>query len=97
MPANIQCKPLKTKRMRYSAIHKQLIIDQKELEIAAEEFRWALKNARTMAGLPLTKYKSNGILTDADHLQRAILQGAKRLGIDFGTEWGNEIDLSEAE
>lgn len=82
--------------MKYSAIHKQFIISQNEIEIATENLRYAMKKARKLAKKTLGKRNDKGQpLSDLDHLERAILDAAKSIGIDFGAEWGSEIDLSE--
>lgn len=52
----------------------------------------AIRNIKRAAGLPLTPYKSDGSLTNADHAMHNILTGAEHLGIDLGARWGNEID-----
>lgn len=56
-------------------------------------FIYSLRSIRELAGLPLDKYKQEGGLDAADHAQRGIIDGANKLGIDMGAEWGNELDL----
>ena len=83
--------------MNYHFPTRQLTVEADKLEIAAGSFMYALRNVRKAAGLPLTPYKRDGALTEADHAQKGILDGAKYLGIDLGADWGNELDLSVVE
>jgi len=48
-----------------------------------------------MNNLPLTPYERNGCLEPVDHIQKAIVDGARTMGINLGGNWGNEIDLSK--
>jgi hypothetical protein len=81
--------------MIYDALKDRFSLDQSNLRQAAGNFRYALKNVRKAAGLPLDKYQRDGALTPADHAQKGIIEGAKALGIDLGADWGNEIDLRD--
>jgi len=81
--------------MQYSGIHKKFIISEKELEMAYENLKWAMKKAREIANVPLQKRKREGMLEDIDHLERAIIEAGKSIGINFGADWGADIDLSE--
>jgi hypothetical protein len=81
--------------MQYSGIHKKFIISEKELEKAYENLKRAMKKAREIANVPLQKRKSEGMLEDIDHLERAIIEDGKSIGINFGADWGADIDLSE--
>lgn len=79
--------------MTYDPIKKVIQIKPADAELAIHSIRYALRHIRSMAGLPMDKYKSDGALTHADHAQRGIIQACERLGIDLGAEWGNELDL----
>lgn len=83
--------------MKYSALHKSFIISPTELERVSVHLLYVMKRARIMAKQPLGKRKSKGGLTELDHLERAVLSVAKEIGIDFGHEWGEEIDLTDFE
>lgn len=80
--------------LTYHAPTKQFTVPAARLERAALDFIHAIRCVREVAGLPLTKYKHSGPLSDADHAMRGIISGAKELGVDLGGEWGNEIDVS---
>ena len=80
--------------MEYSAIHKRFIITQNELDLAVNNLKYAMKKARQIAKVGLGKRK--GVeLKEIDHLERAILEAGKNFGINFGTEWGGDIDLTD--
>ena len=80
--------------MNYHFPTKQFTVDSRKLESAAYSFIYALRHVREASGLPLTPYDREGGLTNADHAQKGILDGAKAMGIDLGGDWGNEIDVS---
>ena len=81
--------------MNYHHPTKQFTVEPHKLEHAAYSFIYALRHVREASGLPLTPYEREGGLTNADHAQKGILDGAKAMGIDLGAEWGNELDLSK--
>jgi len=71
------------------------IIDLESLEHMALSIRYAMKQIRQLAGLPLEPYPQVGHLSPADHAQKDLIDGADHLGIDLGAKWGNEIDLRD--
>ena len=79
--------------MTYDATRDRFTVDHSNLQLAAGSFRYALQNVRKAAGLPLDKYKNDGLLPPADHAQKGIIDGAKALGVDLGADWGHELDL----
>ena len=81
--------------MNYHYPTKQFTVEKDKFEWAARNFIYAMRHLREASGLPLTPYEREGKLTDADHAQKGILDGAKAMGIDLGAEWGNELDLSK--
>lgn len=83
--------------MIYDATRDRFTVDHEKLKHAAGSFRYALRHIRKTAGLPLDRYKSDGMLTSADHAQKGIIDGAKALGIDLGADWGCELDLRDAD
>lgn len=85
------------KNMKYHVPTDQFTVEQKDFKFAAMCMREALKGIRKLAGLTLDKYTRTGVLTEADHAQRAIIESAEVLGIDFGVRWGNELDLRDPE
>lgn len=83
--------------MKYHAPTQGFIIDQKTLEFVAMSIPYVIKQIRLSAGLPLDKYESeSGLLSDADHAMRGVLEIADRLGIEVGARWGNELDVRKA-
>lgn len=81
--------------MKYHAPTGQFTITQKSLEYAAHSFIGAIRHIREISGRPLTKYKVDGPLEAPEFAQQRIIDAAKNLGIDLGSEWGNELDVSE--
>jgi len=81
--------------MIYDAPKDRFAFTHADLQRAAADFRNALQNVRKAANLPLDRYPRSGALTPADHAQKAIIDGAKALGIDLGAAWGNELDLRD--
>jgi hypothetical protein len=83
--------------MKYHAPTVQFKVEASKLKHASACFLYAIKYIRESAGLPLTRYERTGALSDADHAQRALIDGAECLGVDLGARWGNEIDVSSIE
>jgi hypothetical protein len=83
--------------MNYNANTKQLEIKLETLEIVSHELRYVLRCIRELADLPMDRYKRGGPLSRADHAQKAVLDAARIMGIDFGARWGDELDLREAD
>lgn len=81
--------------MDYHAPTKKFVLNIRDIESATYSFIYALRNIRQSNGLPLTKYERDVVLTEADHAQKGIIDGAKYIGIDLGANWGNELDLTE--
>lgn len=81
--------------MQFHAPTGQFTIDINSCENAAHNFLFAMAHIRKMNNLPLGAYELDGALSSADHSQKAIIDGAKAMGIDLGACWGNEIDLSK--
>ena len=50
---------------------------------------------RQLANLPLEPYERNVQLDHVDHAGKELLDAAKRLGIDMGAEWQNQLDLRD--
>lgn len=71
------------------------VVDQEGLLRAGVGLLFAMKMIRQLGELPLDKYERQGLLTNADHAQKAIIDAATALGIDLGAQWGNELDLRE--
>lgn len=81
--------------MRYSGIHKQIIIETEDVNRSIEGILWAMKKYRESCNIPLTKRKTpNGDLGSFDMAERELIQGLKTIGIDLGVDWGKDLDLS---
>jgi len=81
--------------MMYSATHKAFIITQKDLDMAACLILCAMKSARKIANVTMGKRKLEGSLEPIDHCEKNMIEAARSIGIEFGTNWGNEIDLTD--
>ncbi len=79
----------------FHAPTRKLVVDLNSIESAALSLRYALQQIRICAGLPFGPYKREGVLTPADHAQKGIIDAAKKLGIDLGADWGNQLDLQD--
>lgn len=82
--------------MKYHLPTGQFTVDHENFRMAGYSLIYAIRHIRDLAGLPYTKYEREGLLSDADHAQKGILDAARALGVDLGAEWGNELDVSEA-
>lgn len=81
--------------MNYNPITKKLEITTEKADTAAQQLLWAMKHIRLSSGLPLDKYEHDGPLNGPDFAMKGILDAAKELGIDFGVQWGCQLDLRE--
>lgn len=81
--------------MKYHAPTGQFTITQKSIEYAAYSFIAAIRHIREISGRPLTKYKVDRPLEAPEFAQQRIIDAAKNLGIDLGSELCNELDVSE--
>ena len=81
--------------MKYSPLHKSLIIDQQSIQYLADSILYSMKKYRQITNTPLGKRDHDGPLTDMDHAERGIIEGLKGFGIDLGIEWGHQLDLSD--
>jgi hypothetical protein len=78
--------------MNFNPVKGVLQIDPDEAKRAAAYLLYAIKKIKVGAKLPLTPYKQENELSQADHAMHGILEGASALGLDLGARWGNEID-----
>ena len=83
--------------MEYNFVTKGFTITERHIKSASYKFINALRYIRKMNGLPLDRYHSDGVLTEADQAMKGVIDGAKHLGINLGAEWGNELDLRNAD
>lgn len=83
--------------MMFHAPTGRMVLPAEAITAGAGHLRWALKNVREAAGLPLDRYDRAGPLESADFAQIAIIEAAEVLGIDLGvrrTEF-YKLDLRE--
>lgn len=81
--------------MKYSAVHKGLVVKQSDLERLANSAIEAMRIYREVTNTPLGKRERKGPLSGIDHAERELLLGLNALGVDIGAQWGHELDLSE--
>ena len=83
--------------MKYSAVHKSIIVETEDVNRSIDGILWAMKKYRQACNVPLTKRQNpNGDLSDFDLAERELLQSLKKIGIDMGADWGRDLDLSGA-
>ena len=82
--------------MKYHAPTGQFTVSPKDIEYASRSMIAVIRHIRTLSGKPLVKYKVSGPLEEPEFAQQRVIDIAKSMGIDLGSEWGNEIDVSEA-
>jgi hypothetical protein len=83
--------------MKYSAVHKALIIPVNDLDHAIATLRYGIKAHRKAHKLPLTRFKYPLKAEVVDMVHSMILDTAKALGLDLGVERPGELDVSDAE
>lgn len=81
--------------MKYSPTHDAFIITKEEIKLVSMSFQYAMRQARKIAGVPMGRRLLEGGLKPIDHLEKGLIEAADTIGIDYGTRWGNEIDLSD--
>jgi len=81
--------------MKYHAPTGQFTISQKSIEYVSHSLLGAIKHIREISDRTLTKYKVEGPLGAPEFAQQRIVDAAKNIGIDLGSEWGNELDVSD--
>lgn len=81
--------------MEYSAIHNGFILTQDDLKRFSNHLKYTMKEIRKATGTPLTKRKRDAPMDRIDLIERGLLDAAKSIGVNMGSEWGHELDLSE--
>jgi len=81
--------------MKFHAPTGQFTVDHKNLERAAFNMKAVIRHIRELSGRPLTKYKVDGPLENPEFAQQRVIDIAKSIGIDLGSDWGNELDVSD--
>lgn len=71
--------------MMFHAPTGRMVLPADSLKATAMHLRWALKNIRELAGLPLDRYEREpGRLGHAEFAQIAVIEAAEAMGIDLG-------------
>jgi len=84
--------------LTFNPITKKFSIDPIALEMAYHDLIYAIRSIRKISNLPMDKYKRvEGLLTDVDLSQKAILDTMKRIGLDVNACWGEELDVRTKE
>jgi hypothetical protein len=81
--------------MQYHEPTRSLTNTVDEIERAAIYMKCAIRNIRLASKRPLTPYEVNGSLRKDDLAMKNVLDAASAIGIDFGVNWGNEMDVSD--
>lgn len=82
--------------MKYSGVHKALIIPVEDLDRAAASLRYAIKAHRKAHNLPMNRFKHEGLVDDVYMVESVILDAAKCIGLDLGAARVGELDVSDA-
>lgn len=84
--------------MKYNPIIDKYVIDDENLKYAGHTLLNVIRHARILAGVTLDK-RSRGTfpMAEIDHLEANVISAAKAMGIDFGVQSGNDLDVREAE
>jgi hypothetical protein len=82
--------------MKYSTVHKALIIPVEDLERAAASLRYAIKAHRKSHNLPLTRFKHQGPVNDIYMVESVLLDAAKSVGLELGAARVGDLDVSDA-
>jgi hypothetical protein len=82
--------------MTFDPIKGVIQITPDEAKRGAAYLLYAIRKVKQSAGLPLTPYKQDGALTDADHAMHGILEAGEAMGLSLApVRWGNEIDSTQ--
>lgn len=85
--------------MEYNPKLDRLMIETSDAKEVYFLILYCLKQMRLVNGLPLDKYKREGLMTEHDHGAVALLDIAVKLGIDMGVtpHHHNHLDLREVD
>lgn len=81
--------------MTYSAIHKKLLVEPKDLSSFSTEMLCTMANIRKAMNIPLTARENDTPLAPIDHIERGIIDALLKIGVDLGVKWGCELDLTK--
>lgn len=80
--------------MNYHAPTKQFTVELRDIELAAHQLRWAIHHIRLANGLDPKGYEKSA-MESPQFAESGILQAARRLGIDLGSNQYGELDVSK--
>lgn len=80
--------------MQYHAPTNRFTVSPDDLQRAAHNLRWSIKHIRQGHGLDPKGYDRSGPMDDPEFAESGILQAAKNLGIDLGTDRPGKLDVS---
>ena len=79
--------------MNFDPIRGVIQIPPDDAKRAAYYLLYSIRKIKQSASLPLTPYKTDKAITDAEHAMHGILSAAETLGLKMAdSTWGNEID-----
>lgn len=82
--------------MQYHAPTKGFVVEMDALAGAAFDLKWAIQQIRKQACLPFEPHKTEGAMGAPQHAEQAILDAARRLGIDLGAQRHGQLDVRDA-
>lgn len=82
--------------MQYHAPTKSLTVGFGDIEGAANSLRHAIRHIRILAELPLDSHKGETIMSSPQFAEAAILDAARRMGIDLGAHRHGQLDVRDA-
>ena len=82
--------------MKYHAPTKAFTVSADALECASLALRYAIRNVRKQAGLPLEPHKGDVIMGPPQFAEAAILEAARHMGIDLGAQRHGQLDVRDA-
>ena len=81
--------------MTYDAKKKAVVIPVADLDRVEGNIIYALRHIRQVSGRPLTPHKRPAQMDDYDHINAAIMNIAKSIGLEMGAEWAEELDVTQ--
>jgi len=82
--------------MKYHAPTKAFTVTADALDGAAMALRYAIKNIREQAGLPLEPHDTEHAMDFPQFAEQGIIDAAGYLGIDLGAKRHGKLDVRDA-
>jgi hypothetical protein len=80
--------------MQYHAPSNQFTISAEDMKRAASLLRWAIRNIREAHNLDPKGYKNDGPMEAPQFAESGILDAARAIGIDLGSDRYGKLDVS---